>query len=492
MTYAAHAHRLPAWRRIGAAATLLLALAPGMAGAQDLIATETGIGSTPRPSLLGEPVTLRAAVRAERGGITGKVEFRDGSRTVGTAALLGAGRQGLDGGAFHSCAVNAQGGAMCWGWSAYGQLGIGPRENKRAPAQVVGLERGVVAVGTGDQHSCALTDQGAVLCWGDNRRGQLGDGTTDERRVPVQVIGLERGVRAIAVGARNTCALMEDATVRCWGNNDLGQLGDGTRTHRKTPVEVTGLPPVDALETGDNHSCARTLDGRLMCWGQGWGGRLGDGTEINRDVPVQVLRLSGVVRFAAGGSHTCAVIAGGAARCWGANGYGQLGTGDTEKRLVPARVARLASGVADIATGADHSCALMQDGTARCWGYNNQGQLGDNSTVNKLRPVNVRRISGLTAIGLGTRHSCALLQAGAMRCWGANFYGALGVGDRDARALPAAVVGGRMWPAGGRAVAVLVTDQLRRGLRVLTAAYSGSAMHAPSTSAPRNHRVLRD
>jgi alpha-tubulin suppressor-like RCC1 family protein len=255
--------------------------------------------------------------------------------------------------------------------------------------------RNIAAIAAGEAHSCALTVGGGVKCWGRNRNGQLGDGTTEDRSTPVDVVGLTGGVEAIAVGQSHTCALMTEGGVKCWGANYSGQLGDGTTENRNTPADVVGLTgEVEAMTAGGSHTCALMVGGGVKCWGRNRNGQLGDGTTENRNTPVAVVGLaSGVVAIAGGGLHTCALTVGGGVKCWGWNGFGQLGDGTTEDRSTPVAVVGLESGVAVIAAGATfygtHTCALTTGARIKCWGFNSHGQLGDGTTRRRSTPVDV-------------------------------------------------------------------------------------------------------
>ncbi|WP_238613356.1 RCC1 repeat-containing protein [Candidatus Oscillochloris fontis] len=344
----------------------------------------------------------------------------------------------------HTCAITTGGAVSCWGRNGYSQLGDETTTQQSTPVVVKGLSSSVAAIAAGDDHTCAMTTVGGVACWGRNWSGQLGDGTTTQRSTPVNVEGLSSGVAAIAAGDDHTCALSTSGGVTCWGNNESGQLGDGTTTQRSTPVNVEGLSSgVAAITAGGSHTCALTDDGGVTCWGANGSGQLGDGTTTQRSTPVDVAGLSsGVVAITAGGSHTCALTTDGGVTCWGANWYGQLGDGTTTQRRTPVNVAGLSSGVAAIAAGDNHTCALTTGGAVLCWGRNAEDQLGDGTRTNHSTPVQVEGLSsGVAAIATGYAHTCALITSGEVACWGWNWYGQLGDGTTNQRMTPVAVNG---------------------------------------------------
>ncbi len=357
-------------------------------------------------------------------------------------------------GGHHTCALTDQGGVQCWGFNHHGQLGDGSTTDRTPPVDVVGLSSDVQAIAAGELHTCALTDQGGVKCWGSNYSGQLGDGSTTFRSTtPVDVVGLASGVQAIAAGGDHTCALTDQGGVQCWGDNYSGQLGDGSTTDRTTPVDVVGLASgVQAIAAGIWHTCALTDQGGVQCWGSNSAGQLGDGSSgNNRTTPVDVVGLpNGVQAIAAGGFHTCALTDQGGIQCWGYNGRGQLGDGSTTDRTTPVDVVGLASGVQAIAAGYWHTCALTDQGGVQCWGDNLWGQLGDGSTTDRT-PVDVVGLaSGIQAIAAGGLHTCALTGQGGVQCWGDNRRGQLGDGAGGDKAIPVEVVG---LPSGVQAIA---------------------------------------
>jgi hypothetical protein len=288
---------------------------------------------------------------------------------------------------------------------------------------------GTMAVTGGYSHSCAITTGGALKCWGSDAAGQLGDDVAlQDSTVPVDVQGLTSGVTQVALGEHHTCALNSTGGVKCWGGN-VGQVGDGTTSMRTTPVDVIGLQSgVAAIEVGGAHSCALTTGGGVKCWGNNVSGRLGDGTTTNRLTPVDVVDLTtGVAAIAAGEHHTCALTSSGGVKCWGRNVEGQLGDGTTTNRSTAVDVVGLSSGVTAIAAGGRHTCAIMDTAEVKCWGRNGDGQLGDGTTTSSTTPVDVGNLNNdVTSLALGSSHTCALETDGVVECWGNNNQGQLG------------------------------------------------------------------
>jgi alpha-tubulin suppressor-like RCC1 family protein len=351
----------------------------------------------------------------------------------------------------HLCAVTTAGDVRCWGANYAGQLGDGTIRSRPRPVDVVGTDSNFVAVAAGGAHTCALTDAGGVRCWGANDEGQLGDGTTRRRLRPVEVVGLSGGVAAVTAGPFHSCALTDAGGVKCWGRNSSGQLGDGTAHERLAPVDVAGLDAgARAVAVGGSHSCALTAAGGVACWGGNDHGQLGDGTRQERHVPVGVVGLeTGVASIGAGWDSSYALTDGGAVMSWGANDYGQLGDGTRRERHVPVGVVGLETGVASIGPGWDHACASTESGGARCWGFNAHGQLGDGTERERHVPVDVVGLEiGTAAIAAGGAGTCALSDGGAVRAWGERY---VGDGTAYSRTIPITVRGlGGTDPAGYR------------------------------------------
>ncbi len=376
---------------------------------------------------------------------------------VGTALLWPAADSGwasgpivsVTAGGEHTCALTLAGRVKCWGDNFRGQLGDGTSTDRSVPVDVVGLGSGVAGVTAGQQHTCAWMPSGTAGCWGSNTYGQLGDGSgAPQQFTPSTVVGLTNAA-ALSAGSDHTCALTNAGGVKCWGRNDFGQVGDGTTTHRPTPVGVTGLGSgVAAVAAGGNHTCALTTAGGVKCWGRNNQGQLGDGTTIDRTTPVNVVGLtSGVAAIAPGFLHTCALTTGGDVKCWGRNDHGQLGDGTGTPRPTPVSVLGLPAGTTAVASGGSHTCAVTAGSRVRCWGWNGFGQLGDGTTVSQNRAVGVCAdatcagpLEDVASVDAGYTHTCAVTMETGTRCWGSNGNGQLGDSTTIDRRAPVHVL----------------------------------------------------
>lgn len=341
----------------------------------------------------------------------------------------------------HTCAVTLSGAVKCWGLNNYGQLGDGTTSDRSLPVQVTGLTSGIASITVGTFHTCAVTTEGAAKCWGANNLGQLGDNSTTQRLVPVQVYALSTGVSSISAGSSHTCAIVSGAA-KCWGANSSGQLGNGTKVNSLVPVGVSNVnADVVSIASGNAYSCASLGTGGAKCWGANSAGQLGNNSTAGSSVPVDVSGLSGpVTQVSTGADHTCAVTKAGDTQCWGGNAYGQLGDGTNVPKLTPVTVPQLASNSVRIAVGYYHSCAVTTSGGAKCWGYNAVGELGNNSNSNSLTPVDVSGLtSGVASIASGYGQTCAIMATGLAKCWGDNSSGQLGDNTLTQRKVPVSV-----------------------------------------------------
>jgi alpha-tubulin suppressor-like RCC1 family protein len=317
----------------------------------------------------------------------------------------------------HTCAITPEGGVQCWGNNDYGQLGDGRHLGSNIPVTVVGIGGGTTIV-AGGNHTCVLSG-GDVWCWGQNSQGQLGDGTTIDRNIPVNVLS---SVVDITAGLDYTCAIMTYGQVKCWGNNDQGQLADGTKTDRTIPslaVLISGISNVDA---GQNKSCGLTSAGLLRCMSGGSAQDVGGIVPVTGGSPEGSLDVA-VNRF---GSLVMALIEGGVPVAFQAGRFREISH---------------VNHAIDVDSGLGHVCTLVSDGTVQCWGSNAYGQLGRNSTSSSSDPLPVLSISSAWQLAVGKNHACVLILSSNpgtddIQCWGLNKDGQLGNGTNKNSPVP--------------------------------------------------------
>lgn len=373
--------------------------------------------------------------------------------SVGTAPMGLPSAVELAAGLNHTCAITTSRDVWCWGDNGLGQMGDGTTIDQRAPVRVIGTNPADLLT-AGTNFVCSVTVLGAATCWGQNTNGQLGDGTITTRLVPTSVASLPSGVTAIEGGEVGTCALFGGGARRCWGLSENGQLGFGLPRLVVTPTLLTPLAPVEALALSENeyrggHACAKLMGGDLRCWGENDFGQLGDGTTVAKPSPTAVSALAGIVLDIAVSSgaqgSSCAVLTNGQIHCWGGNGEGQLGDGTQVAHAAPAP-ATVSVPATSIVAGSDFYCATFMDGAVRCWGNNSNGQLGVTSMMvpRYLLPTVVAGVTAPLALAAGEDFVCALLGNGTVSCWGDNGDGQLGIGMASTtpqQVLPVAVSG---------------------------------------------------
>lgn len=376
----------------------------------------------------------------------------------------------------------------CWGYNAYGQLGngqyLGPPSDLESSSSVDSLVpvkvlqqtgkmagKKIMKVFVAQYHSCALTNDGQMFCWGYNGQGQLGTGDDIDSPVPVRVGGALIGKTITDIGGTsNTSCAIAEGKIYCWGQNNRGQTGNGTSgssVFTPTAVSATGTSTTLAssymatkLSTSGSRStvmCA-IANAKAYCWGQNNIGSIGDGSTTQRNLPTKVIDTGvlsgktvtaisqdGYLSDATGGfAHVC-VVASGAVYCWGENSMGQLGNNSTTDSTVP--VAVISSGVLsgktiqDVQVGLRHSC-VRANNAAYCWGLNSNGQVGDGTGSTRLVPVTVDQEPGaltssnVVSIGAGSNRGCAVVTDGRSFCWGVNSSGQVGDGTKINRHSP--------------------------------------------------------
>ncbi len=411
-------------------------------------------------------------------------------------------------GGSHSCAVRPTGDVVCWGANESGQIGDGTNGAARTPRPVFGLVS-ARSVDAGSRHSCAVRPDRSAVCWGDNSYGQLGTGNTNDSWVPTPVQGLSN-VEQITAGFSHTCARKVDGSVLCWGSNSNGELGTNNYADAWVPQPVSGITNASALSVGSSASCA-IQSGQVVCWGTDadqtstvpvpregivdarsvevgdaytcaldssaalhcwslwsslfsspggmqnvkafgtggsvvcavrqdnsaacWGGGSQRGTdtpiryiadEFDRSIPETVTGLTDASRMTVGGTSACATTTSGLVRCWGRNDQGQVGTGTVDFSVVPSKVPEV-NDAAGLSVGPNHTCIATQAEPV-CWGAGESGQIGDGQLWRKFLPT-TSLLPSASQVDSGHAHSCAVRASGSVWCWGSNSAGQMGNED---------------------------------------------------------------
>jgi alpha-tubulin suppressor-like RCC1 family protein len=317
----------------------------------------------------------------------------------------------------------------CCGNGWHGELGNGGHEDEGSPVDVTGIDD-AVDLAAGVFHACARREDGSLWCWGENRWGQLGYPSHLDSKVPREVPGA-KGTTQMSLGILHSCARRADGAALCWGRNNVGQAGTGAASENDAPpAPVVGLGPVAQVAVGWSSSCALLLDGTVRCWGSNPRGELGNGTKENQLLPVPVTGLASVAGLVLGEGHGCAWHEDGTVSCWGANGSGQLGDGTNQERLGPVRVQGLGD-VVRLFAYENYTCALRRDRTVRCWGSGIPVLRGPSRGVTLWTPAGLP--PQVTALALGDEHLCALDAEGALWCGGQGTHGQLCDGSSPPR-----------------------------------------------------------
>lgn len=395
-----------------------------------------------------------------RGGIgDGTIENKSTpTQVVNTGILNGLTLKSIEVGGSHSCAIASDNNAYCWGYGSNGQLGNDDNTTSYVPVAVdrskafIGLI--VKTIQLGEFHTCAIASDEKMYCWGYNDYGQtsIDEYLISETPKPIRVIRNNQlllnglSIDSIASGNHHVCAIASDSKTYCWGINDDGELG-GYLVNQSSPIPTSvytggalnGLS-FKKIIAGTYHTCGISNGNKAYCWGDNDYGKLGNNSTLGSSIPVAVVDLGllynkDIKDMSAGAYQTCVVASDNNAYCWGRNNYGQLGNNTNTNSRVPVAVyggdLLLGKSVLSISAGEHHVCVIASDNNAYCWGLNNNGQLGDNTIVNKKVPTSVMNtgaLSGLSikSISSGRRHTCAIASDNNAYCWGLNDHGQLG------------------------------------------------------------------
>lgn len=350
--------------------------------------------------------------------------------------------------AAQSCALRRDGQVLCWGSEGGVASGPAPTAVQRTRATPIDGVTNAVEIAVGAGHACARRRGGAVFCWGDNGVGQLGDGSLASSETAVRVDGLEDAIQ-ISTMAAHTCAVRKNGKVVCWGNNQFGVLGTlNALGQASVPVEVTGIDDATQVSAGEFSTCALRESGRVVCWGRALDGQLGDGVPDHAAClgsaepcvaePVEVVGIDDAVEITASLNGACARRANGAVACWGWT-YDPPDFPGQGSPTTPKAVDGLTDAI-HVKAIYLRVCAVRASGDLVCWGSNFHGVLGDGTTEDRAAPTPVQRVEGATQIVGGWYHTCVDTEDDRAACWGGNDWAQLGDGTHDERLEPAPVL----------------------------------------------------
>jgi alpha-tubulin suppressor-like RCC1 family protein len=386
--------------------------------------------------------------RAWGWGNNGQGQLGDNSITskITPVSVLGAVKTfcQISAGNAHTMAIDKNGRAWGWGLNSNGQLGNNSTTSQRTPVSVLGAVKTFCQISAGENHTMAIDKNGRAWGWGSNLNGQLGDNSINSQRIPVSVLGAVKTFCQISAGGFHTMAIDKDGRAWGWGLNTSGQLGDNSITSRRTPVSVLGVVKTFCkISAGNAHTMAIDKDGRAWGWGLNTSGQLGNG--ITDFTPMSVagtVKTFCYIGVATSASHTMAIDKNGRAWGWGLNNLGQLGDNSITSRLTPVSVLGAVKTFCQISAGNNHTVAIDKNGRAWGWGFNTNGQLGDNSVTSQRTPVSVAgAVKTFCQISAGESHTVAIDKNGRAWGWGSNFSGQLGDNSITSRRTPVSVLG---------------------------------------------------
>ncbi len=346
------------------------------------------------------------------------------------------------------CGITTGRRVVCWGGVAKGRRGDNTSDDRSTAAPVAGVEK-ATRIAAGDEHAFALLENGTLAGWGSNRYGSLAIRNRDSYFTPAPAAEKLTTISDITAGSDHSCAI-DSTGAWCWGPIEDGRLGDGgalsPSVHNAAirpssgPLHVVDLKAPRRVFAGRNYSCAIAADRTVRCWGMNQYGQLGNGDHANHERPQTVPSLGNVETLAVGAFHVCALLRDGSLRCWGEGDFGAIGAGAPAVARVPRRPAGFAP-AKGIALGWRTTCVLLKTGEVECIGINSQGQLGDGTTTDRAKPERVAGVTNAVALASGDATTCALLADGHVICWGGNTHGELGVGDVAVHGSPVTVQG---------------------------------------------------
>ncbi len=349
----------------------------------------------------------------------------------------------------HTCGIKSDSTLWCWGKNTNGQVGDGTTVDKNTPTEVSGGGAWTSVAVSPYYSVCGIKSDSSLWCWGKNNFGQLGDGTTADKNVPTVVTGTWK---SISITGEHSCGIKSDNTLWCWGNNQYGRLGDGTATNRSSPVNISvGLTWEKVYAAGYN-TCGIRSGGTLVCWGDGPYSENGNNVYADQYSPVGVNGGGTWKDVSLTGGHVCAIKSDDTVWCWGDDGYGQVGNNAAlAGQPIPTAISTGGAwsqiqtfwgwwtSLSGSNAEGSHSCALKSDGTIWCWGRNNYGQLGNNTTSNKAIPTTLNGGGTWSKMSTMSTHACGIKSDSTLWCWGKNAAGEVGDATTVTKTVPTAI-----------------------------------------------------
>lgn len=353
-------------------------------------------------------------------------------------------------GTVHSCAIGTDNALRCWGEGDFYRLGTGATTDLSSPA-IIDSGVSYVSIGAGDENTCAVTSSNALKCWGrNNTYGLAGIGNFSTWAMTPQTVFSGYLFYKVKLGLYHACAEGPSHAILCWGSNEQGQLGDNLLSLNKTPQLFSGTTLSNIVMSKGyispgNQICGIMTDSSLWCGGNNTYGTVGDGTNTDRSRALMIDYPTSYSKVAtAGDSHSCGITSNGVLKCWGSNVYGQIGDGSITSRTTPT-ISDTGTNYSEISVGVGHTCGITSTGALKCWGYNMYGQLGNASTGNQTSPALIDSGTTYSKISLGSYHSCGVTSGGVLKCWGYNNYGQVGDASTTNRNSPTIIDSGTVY-----------------------------------------------
>lgn len=353
--------------------------------------------------------------------------------TPGTANLVFT-KGRLVSGYQHNCMIAKSGQVRCWGDNGVAQLGDGTYTNRTSPINL-NDPTSYKYISSLNHHTCGITSSDKLKCWGHNYYGQIGDGSSKNNKSSPVEVDSSLKFKTVSAGVDHTCAVTTAGQMKCWGNNDLGQVGDGTTQTRSAPIVIDSKTTYKTVSAGSRYTCGITTSDQIKCWGSDPSRIVVGGNSVGQPVPTLLDASNTYLDVSAGSEwRACARTLSNEIRCWGLTG---VGDGTEELRRLPTKVDSSTKYMSvQVSSSGATSCGITSTGKLKCWGWNNWGQLGLGDNAHRLAPVDIAEPASFTEVATGSGHTCGITNLNQIKCWGWNSIGQIGDGTNSDKNLP--------------------------------------------------------